>query len=71
MFHFRLLTIQDLIPAGFAKMHRSRSFDQDQQYAYHKDGGHSSYDRFDVELRVLSYDIVQQETDLFDKIMGE
>ena len=59
------------MPPGFAKMTRIRSFDQDQNFTYHRDWSrYGDYQKFDVELRELSYDIVPEGgKDVFDTIL--
>lgn len=72
VFDFRLTAVPDLIPPGLAKMITERSFDQQQRFSYRGEKAYLEdlYDRFDVELRILSYDIVEQDS-IADKLLDK
>ncbi len=59
VFNYRMVSLPDMLPPGFAKMKTDESFDQNSEFVYYKDTSSLSFncEKFDVELRVLSYDI--------------
>ena len=68
MLDFQLIETHEIIPAGFTKMIKVRSFDQDQNFKYYKSEGYY-YEKFDIEMRVLTYDILDQpKNDIFDRL---
>lgn len=74
-FDYRTITLKDQIPPKMAKMHTSRSFDQQQNFVYEADQnpmlltGRST--PFRVEVRVLSYDIASDAAgDVIDSILN-
>ena len=79
VFNFRVVRVKDKIPPGLAKMTTIESFDQGMKFAYRGDGhkvmgmsveGYTPSELFDVEFRVLSYDIVSTEgQDIFETIL--
>jgi hypothetical protein len=68
VFDFRMTTIPELIPPGLAKMVTQPSFDQSQHFEYCP-SCRGDADYFDVELRVLSYEIVEQGSSIADKLL--
>ncbi len=62
------------MPLGIAKMKTIPSFDQEQNFMYHKTKG-TAYERnyytlFSVEMSVLSYDIAEEnQTNILDTIL--
>ena len=71
---FRVVRMRDRIPPGLAKLQTDESFDQDQNFGYHKDLKRSDidfgYKPFDIEIRVLSYDIVASPAgDVIDELI--
>jgi len=69
IFNYRVITFDEVLSPGFAKMKTIRSFDQEQNFKYYKSDGYN-YPKFDVELRVLSYDIIEEKkNDILDAIL--
>lgn len=70
-FDFRVTKVSDTIPPGLSKMVTQESFDQNQRFSYRgeKNSMESYFDRFDIEIRVLSYDIIEQEQNIGDKLL--
>ena len=69
MLDFQLLESSQIIPSGYTKMITINSFDKGQNFKYYKSEGYN-YEKFDVDMRILSYDILDTPNkDIFDKLM--
>ena len=73
-FDYRIVSFDETLPPGIAKMKTIPSFDQEQNFMYHKTKG-TAYERnyytlFSVEMSVLSYDIAEEnQTNILDTIL--
>lgn len=68
IFNYRVITFDDVLPPGFAKMKTIRSFDQEQNFKYCESDGYD-YAKFDIQMKVLSYDIIEaKNNDILDAI---
>ena len=69
MLDFQLIESSQIIPSGYTKMITINSFDKGQNFKYYKSDGYN-YEKFDVEMRILSYDILDTPNkDIFDELM--
>ena len=72
MFTFGIYTLEDTLPPGFAKLKWRQSFESPGGFTYYKNAkSYTEEDKkFKIEIRVLSYDIVEEgETEsIFDQI---
>jgi len=80
VFHYRLIKMDEILPPGMAKMKTEPSFDQNYNFLHYGDLEKNrmkyidtalDYEWFTVELKILSYDIVEnQENDILDAIIN-